>query len=88
MYLFKDGKVTIYLKGRKAAVCEYSLDLKQRSAIDFAGEDLPIECGDGKGIYAVDGEKLRLSFDPVSNRRPKKLGASWVTTFERKPVDF
>jgi len=86
--VFLDGKVTIYREGKMIAVCEYSFDVKQRSAIDFAGKALPTEWGDGKGIYAVDGDQLRLSFDPVSKGRPKELGSSWVTVFERKPIDF
>lgn len=86
--VFLDGKVIIYRSGRQVAVCEYSFDLKQRSAIDFTGEQLPAEWGNGKGIYAVDGDKLRLGFDPVSGDRPKKFGASWLVTFEREPLVF
>ncbi|HVX12474.1 MAG TPA: TIGR03067 domain-containing protein [Pirellulales bacterium] len=89
IYVFRDGKVKIYLDRRELAIFYVSLtSYNKPPTIDFTGDgdDVVRMLGAGKGIYALDGDKLTLSFNPISKRRPKEFNwgsRAWTMTLER-----
>jgi uncharacterized protein (TIGR03067 family) len=87
-WTFHDGKITVTdtKAGRVISRSPYRLDLRAKPPhIDMEIEDVEVETR--RGIYAIEGDRLRIRFSVGGGPRPADFSASSDLVFQRAPVE-